>query len=161
MLLIQRIEIENFVCFEKLVIEPSIDPKKPLTVIRAENGSGKTTLLRAIRWGMYGDKSLPGSTRHFSLHPAGWRPSKQGIQTSVLILFETDGSSREHLDGNPKKSLFELRRTVKTIGREPGRIGEPDFCRIDEQGHLQHQLLDGSWEEHRAGVNAVINELLP
>ena len=60
MLIIQRIEIENFVCFDNIVVEPSCDPERPLTVIRAENGSGKTTFLRALRWGFYGEKSLPG-----------------------------------------------------------------------------------------------------
>ena len=61
MLRLRRIEIENFVCFDALVIEPSIENERPLTVIRAENGSGKTTFLRALRWGMYGDKGLPGN----------------------------------------------------------------------------------------------------
>ena len=74
MLLIRRIEINNFACFDKIAIEPSTDPKRPLTVIRAENGSGKTTLLRAIRWGMYGEKGLPGNASQFSLHPAEWCP---------------------------------------------------------------------------------------
>ena len=60
MLLIRRIEISNFVCFDNIEITPSISKEKPLTVIRAENGSGKTTLLRAIRWGMYGER---GSSR--------------------------------------------------------------------------------------------------
>ena len=161
MLLIQRIEIDNFVCFDKLAIEPSSDPKKPLTVIRAENGSGKTTLLRAIRWGMYGERSLPGNARHFSLHPAAWRPDKQGIQTMVSILFETDGSSREHLAGTPRNTVFELRRTVKTVAMVPSRAGDPDFRRIDEQAHLMQQQPDGSWNPHDAGVDAVIGELLP
>ena len=76
MLLIRRIEITNFVCFDQIEIEPSTSREKPLTVIRAENGSGKTTLLRAIRWGMYGEKGLPGNASHFSLHPAEWRPDE-------------------------------------------------------------------------------------
>ena len=94
MLLIRRIEINNFACFDKIAIEPSTDPKRPLTVIRAENGSGKTTLLRAIRWGMYGEKGLPGNASQFSLHPAEWCPDENGIRTEVSIQFETDGSSR-------------------------------------------------------------------
>ena len=59
MLRLRRIEIDNFVCFDNVVIEPSIDPERPLTVLRAENGSGKTTFLRALRWGMYGERGLP------------------------------------------------------------------------------------------------------
>ncbi|MYK82915.1 MAG: AAA family ATPase [Gammaproteobacteria bacterium] len=46
MLLIRRIEITNFACFDHIEISPSANPARPLTVIRAENGSGKTTLLR-------------------------------------------------------------------------------------------------------------------
>ena len=71
MLRLRRIEIDNFVCFDGVVVEPSIDADKPLTVIRAENGSGKTTFLRALRWGMYGEKGL--ARERFALFVAsGW-----------------------------------------------------------------------------------------
>ena len=84
MLKLRRVEIDNFVCFEKVVIEPSTDREKPLTVLRAENGSGKTTFLRALRWGMYGERGLPGSSApRFSLHPAWWQPNHEGINTTV------------------------------------------------------------------------------
>ena len=105
-------------------------------MIRAENGSGKTTLLRAIRWGMYGEKGLPGSASHFSLHPAEWRPDADGIETSVAILFETDGSSRNHPQGKPTNSIYELRRSVTTVAKEPSKRGEPDFRRINEEAQL-------------------------
>ena len=84
MLRLRRIEIDNLVCFDNVVIEPSTDPERPLTVLRAENGSGKTTFLRALRWGMYGERGLPGNSTRFSLHPAWWRPSDDGIKTKVL-----------------------------------------------------------------------------
>ena len=70
MLKIRYIEINNFACFEHIEIEPSTDPERPLTVLRAENGSGKTTFLRALRWGMYGEQGLPGDGAKFSVHPA-------------------------------------------------------------------------------------------
>ena len=128
MLRIRRVEIENFVCFEKLEIEPSIDPEKPLTVIRAESASGKTTLLRAIRWGMYGETGLPGSNpNHFSLHPADWTPDAAGIRTRVAILFETDGSSREYQQGKSTSTAFEVDRSVRTIACKPDRLDTPDF----------------------------------
>ena len=161
MLLIQSIEIKNFVCFEHIVIEPSRNSSRPLTIIRAENGSGKTTLLRAIRWGMYGEQSLPGTARNFSLHPADWIPDKTGVQTSVTILFETDGSSRQNTAGGRKSSLFQLKRVVTTVGKVVSKDGEPDFGRVNEHAYLQYQLPDGSWDQHQAGVEAVINELLP
>ena len=161
MLLIRRIEITNFVCFDRIEIEPSTNSEKPLTVIRAENGSGKTTLLRAIRWGMYGEKGLPGNASHFSLHPAEWRPDADGIETRVAILFETDGSSRNHLEGKPTNTVYELRRSVTTAAKEPGRRGEPDFRRMSEEARLLIEQPDGSWLPHEAGVDRVIEELLP
>ena len=161
MLLIRRIEITNFVCFEDIEIEPATSPEKPLTVIRAENGSGKTTLLRAIRWGMYGEKGLPGNASHFSLHPAAWRPDEEGIETSVTILFETDGSTRNHPEGNDTNTVYELRRSVTTVSKKSSKHGEPDFRRINEEPQLLIQEPDGSWEPHNAGVDAVIEELLP
>ena len=161
MLLIQRIEISNFVCFDNIEIAPSISKEKPLTVIRAENGSGKTTLLRAIRWGMYGEKGLPGNPGHFSLHPAMWRPDADGKETKVCILFETDGSTRNHIEGAPGRTEYELRRTVTTIGRTPNNREEPDFRRINEEAQLLIRQHDGSWLPHEHGVDRVIEELLP
>ena len=161
MLLIRRMEITNFVCFDRIEIEPSTSREKPLTVIRAENGSGKTTLLRAIRWGMYGEKGLPGNASHFSLHPAEWRPDADGIETRVAILFETDGSSRNHLEGKPTNTVYELRRSVTTVAKEPSRRGEPDFRRMSEEAQLLIEKPDGSWLPYEAGVDRVIEELLP
>ena len=161
MLLIRRIEIENFACFDRIDIDPSTNPEKPLTVIRAENGSGKTTLLRAIRWGMYGEKGLPGNASHFSLHPASWRPDDSGVRTRVSILFETDGSSRDHPEGSPTNTTYELRRTVTTVAAKPERPGDPDFRRIHEDAQLLFEAPNGSWAPHEAGVDSVIAELLP
>lgn len=161
MLLIRRIEITNFVCFDRIEIEPSTNREKPLTVIRAENGSGKTTLLRAIRWGMYGEKGLPGNASHFSLHSAEWRPDADGIETSVAILFETDGSSRNHLEGKPTNMVYELRRSVTTVAKESSRRGEPDFRRMNEEAQLLIEQPGGSWLPYEAGVDRVIEELLP
>jgi len=161
MLRIRRIEITNFVCFDRIEIEPSMNPDRRLTVIRAENGSGKTTLLRAIRWGMYGEEALPGNRSAFSLHPASWRPEAQGVPTTVCMLFETDGSSRHHLEGNPANTEYELRRTVTTVGKEPRSKGEPDFQRIDESVQLLRRQSDGSWIPQEHGAGRVIDELLP
>ena len=161
MLLIRRLEIENFACFDRIEVEPSTNPEKPLTVIRAENGSGKTTLLRAIRWGMYGERGLPGNASHFSLHPAAWRPDDTGVRTRVSILFETDGSSRDHPVGGPTNTTYELRRSVGTVSAKPNRPGEPDFRRIHEEAQLLVEAPDGSWGPHEAGVDSVIAELLP
>ena len=161
MLLIRRIEISNFVCFDDISIAPSTNPKRPLTVIRAENGSGKTTLLRAIRWGMYGEQGLPGNPGSFSLHPASWQPDSDGIETKVSILFETDGSDRHHLEGKPTNTEYELRRSVTTVRKEPASIGDPDFQRIHEDTQLLERDRDGSWAPNVHGVRRVIDQLLP
>lgn len=161
MLLIRLIEIENFACFDRIEIEPSTNPERPLTVIRAENGSGKTTLLRAIRWGMYGERGLPENASHFSVHPAAWRPDDTGVHTRVSILFETDGSSRDHPEGGPTNTTYELRRSVTTVAAKPNHPGEPDFRRIHEEAQLLVEASDGSWSPHEAGVDSVIAELLP
>ncbi len=162
MLLLQRIEIKNFVCFDKIEIEPSTDPEHPLTVIRAENGSGKTTLLRALRWGIYGEKGLPGAqTSRFSLHPAWWQPNEEGIKTRVSIEFLADGSSRHHTATNNGNALYRLDRTVKTIGKSTSKDNEPDFQRIEESSTLMVRGLDGIWCPHEQGADAVIEELLP
>ena len=162
MLRLRRIEIDNFVCFDNVVIEPSIDPERPLTVLRAKNGSGKTTFLRALRWGMYGERGLPGNSTRFSLHPASWRPNDDGIKTKVLIEFETDGSTR-HTEGTPSitTTVYQLVRSVSTIGKPAARDDEPDFRRINEQTQLMVKEGDGTWTPHTAGVDVVVEQLLP
>ena len=156
MLRIRRIGITNFVCFHEVEIQPSTSGENPLTVIRAENGSGKTTLLRAIRWGMYGEKGLPGNASRFSLHPAEWRPDADGVETKVQILFETDGSSRNHLEGGAETTQYELRRSVTTVARQSSNPEEPDFRRINEEAQLLRREADGSWPPFEAGVDSVI-----
>ena len=161
MLRLRRIEIDNFVCFDDVVVEPSTDADKPLTVIRAENGSGKTTFLRALRWGMYGEKGLPGDASRFSLHPAWWQPTDDGIKTTVTVEFETDGSTRNTADGNPTSTVYQLVRSVTTIGKPVAKSDEPDFRRINEQTQLMVKEGDGTWTPHTAGVDAVVEQLLP
>ena len=163
MLILQRIEIENFICFDDIVVEPSTDPERPLTVIRAENGSGKTTFLRALRWGMYGEKGLPGEVpSRFPIHPAWWHPDAKGIKTRVSIEFEADGSSRNYTSTENDTALYRLDRIVKTIGVETAKEDEQDFRRIEEQPPtLMVKELDGTWNKHEKGPDAVIEELMP
>ena len=161
MLRLRRIEINNFVCFADLIVEPSVDSDKPLTVIRAENRNGKTTFLRAVRWGMYGEKGLPGDSSRFSLHPAWWVPDAEGIESSVALEFETDGSTRLHSSGAATTSTYRLVRSVTTIARAAVRDSEPDFRRISEKTQLMVAEGDGTWSPNVAGVDAVVRELLP
>ena len=160
MLQVRRIEIENFVCFERLILEPSTDPEQPLTVVRAENGSGKTTLLRAIRWAMYSEKGLPGVSSRYSLHPVWWRPDEDGIKTRVSIEFETDGSTRHHAEGGGR-TVYQLVRSVTTISQPTSSDDEPDFHRIGESEQLMVKDGDGMWGRYPGGTSVVIEELLP
>ncbi len=160
MLLIRRIEITNFVCFDRLRLFPSTDRNKPLTVVRAENGSGKTTLLRAIRWGMYGERGLPGNPAEFSLHPASWEPDAAGVETRVSILFETDGSTRHHPESGPATTEYELHRSVTTLARSGTETGDPDYHRVNESTQLLVKEEDG-WMPYEHGVDSMIRELLP
>lgn len=161
MLTLRRVEIENFVCFEDLAMEPSTDSARPLTVVRAENGNGKTTLLRAIRWCMYGEKGLPGTSGRYSLHPPWWHPTDAAITTRVSIEFETDGSSRNHPDAGSQTLLYRLDRTVKTIGKPAAADDENDFARVDETSSLMVKDSSGRWERHERHPDVVIGELLP
>ena len=161
MIRLRRIDIQNFVCFDRIVVTPSIDREKRLTVIRAENGSGKTTFLRAVRWGMYGEAGLPGADKaRFSIHPADWVPDDTGIVTKVEIEFESDGSTRHHPEAQNHTSRYNLSRRVTTIRRSAKRDDEPDFHRKDETPQLMKKGVDGAWSQvHHPG--AVIEELLP
>lgn len=158
MIKFMRIEIRNFVCFDKIIIEPSTDPNKPLTVVRAENGSGKTTLLRAIRWGMYGEKGLPSS---YPLHPAWWTPDNRGKTTMVSIEFETDGSDRSNDTSGSENMSFQLMRAVTTIGKYKDNKNDLNFVRVKEQTQLMRRGMDGIWSPFPAGADLVVEQLLP
>ena len=157
-----ELEIENFAVFDRTVLEPSTDPERPLTVIRAENGSGKTTFLRALLWGMYGEKGLPGERKGaYSVHPAWWEPCAEGVGTRVAIEFDTDGSTRYQDGSSGATALYRLERSVRTISRPARRDDEPDFQRVDERASLMKRVADSGWKDHRAGADAVIEQLLP
>ena len=162
MLKFRRIEVRNFAVFERLVIEPSTDPNRPLTVIRAENGSGKTTFLRAVLWGMYGADGLPGVRPDlYSVHPAWWRPDERGIETEVSIEFETDGSDRHHSAAGSKMAVYLLRRKVTTVMRAGAHDNEADFERKDEILALTMRTDSGAYEPVNVDVRAAVQQLFP
>lgn len=158
---LREVEIRRFAIFGHLVVRPSMDPERPLTVIRAENGSGKTTFLRALLWGMYGEEGLPSPAARYSVHPASWNPDEEGIETEVFIEFETDGSSRYDPAPGDGRSRYRLKRSVRTIRRAAMIPDEPDFVRVEERTLLMARKRDGRWEQETAGPDAVIRHLLP
>ena len=161
MLRLREVEIRCFAIFGHLVLRPSMDFERPLTVIRAENGSGKTTFLRALLWGMYGEEGLPAPAPKYSVHPASWTPDEEGIETEVSIEFETDGSSQHDPVPGDGRSRYRLKRSVRTIHREAMSPDEPDFARVEERTLLMARRRDGRWEQETAGPDALIRHLLP
>ncbi len=161
MIRFRRIEINNFVCFRHLVITPSTDPERPLTVIRAENGSGKTTLQRAISWGMYGEQGLPPESQNFGIHLAEWEPDKEGMTTQIQIEFENDGTSRANEHSTRELKTYQLIRKVTTVKSDSPYPNQPNFRRVEEWKELMVRFDNGDWKRHEFGVDAVVNELLP
>jgi DNA sulfur modification protein DndD len=145
MLLLRRVEIVNFACFQHVDLKIAHEEDRPLTVIRAENGSGKTTFLRALRWAFFGEKGLPGDEPgRFSVHPAWWSPEQGSIETKVSVTFETDGGTRHDSETGPRRT-FRLTRSVETIARSVKRDDEPDFRRIQPAITLLQRQPDGGW----------------
>jgi DNA sulfur modification protein DndD len=105
-MLIKSVHIARFKLMCDVTIHFSIDPARPLTVIRGENGSGKTTLLYAMLWGLYGMAGLarvanvdaPRLTSTFC--PAG---SPVGVEVEIVF---------EHTDDMGMSSEYRLRRMV-------------------------------------------------
>lgn len=164
MLVLKRVEVVNFACFEHLDLDLAATHKTPLTVIRAENGSGKTTFLRALRWGFYGDRGLPGDDPgRFSVHPAWWKPDDGTVETRVSVTFQTDGGGRYDEQGGPNK-IFKLTRSVETIAREVNQDDEPDFRRIEPSLSLLQRVENGGWEPYSDAPDVIeraVDLLLP
>ena len=103
-MLIKSVHIVRFKLMRDVTIHFSVDPARPLTVIRGENGSGKTTLLYAMLWGLYGMAGLakvanvdaPRLTSTFC--PAG---SPVAVEAEIVF---------EHTDDMGMSSEYRLRR---------------------------------------------------
>lgn len=94
----------NFRLLRDLALDFSVDPEKPLTVIRAENESGKTTILTALQWALYGDPALPNRGENFRIHPIDWAASDSPqVQISVEIEYEVTTSVPSPEGGSRQK----------------------------------------------------------
>lgn len=67
-----RAQFKNFRLLRDLEVSFAVDPKRKLTVFRAENETGKTTMLTALQWALYGEPALPDKGRGYRLHPIDW-----------------------------------------------------------------------------------------
>ena len=97
----------------------------------------------------------------YSVHPAWWRPNKEGIQTTVTIELETGGSDRHDPAAGSRKDAYLLSRSVTTVGRDAARNDEPDFERRHEMPSLMKRVDSGAWEPANVGVAAAVQQLLP
>ncbi len=60
-MIIQSIELINFKSYRgSHTLNMSVEPGKPLVIIRGQNGHGKTSILEAILWCLYGDAAFGG-----------------------------------------------------------------------------------------------------
>lgn len=84
---LKRVEFRNFKLLDGVIVEFSTDPKRPLTVVRAENGSGKTSILWGLAWAFYGEAGLPFKNARLS---STSRPSSSTTTVQVIVDFEHD-----------------------------------------------------------------------
>ncbi|MCU7860977.1 MAG: AAA family ATPase, partial [Candidatus Thiodiazotropha sp. (ex Lucinoma kastoroae)] len=102
--------IRNFKLLREIDLSFSVDPHKPLTVIRAENGSGKTSTLQALRWALYGKDVLDEPLVRLS--PADW-PDNSLCTISVEIDFDHTAVSTVDGEAMTSKTSYMLKREVK------------------------------------------------
>lgn len=142
---LESAHIKNFKLLKDVDLHFSVDPSKPLTVIRAENGSGKTSILYALQWALYGGLIIPHDMRLTSrLLPDGTRTVVQ-----VRVEFTTmDPFSDEEI----KYRL--IRSCEETAG--PNRL----FSRVNDQVKLYQRTPDGE-RKIEEGREALINKILP
>ena len=94
MLYINRVELENFRCFEKVTLEVDLSASvAPWTLLTGDNASGKTTLLKAIALGLCDRSSAAGLLRESD---SGY--IRRGCDSSTIKLYLSNRSEREPTD---------------------------------------------------------------
>jgi len=111
---LRSVQVSNFKLLKDVSLDFSIDPARPLTVIRAENASGKTSMLTALIWALYGTRALEDTA--VRLAPAYW-PESQPCQVSVDLQFDHSMTTRlpGRLQSGEKR--FRLVRSVTETPR--------------------------------------------
>ena len=107
---------------------------------------------------MYGEQGLP---ENFGLHPAWWQPDNTGVETSVLLEFETDGSSRDSVEETGATRVYQIVRSVSTIAAATTRADDRSFRRIKERTFVLVQNPDGTWQKRPTAPDSIVAELLP
>jgi DNA sulfur modification protein DndD len=129
-----RARFTNFRALRDLDLEFSVDPQKPITVIRAENATGKTTILVALQWAFFGDEALPDGGRDYRLHPIDWDLSQSTrVPISVEVDFEVDNTG----SGSGIDQYRLIRSCTEEIGSDNSwhrSAAEPDLFEVGSKG---------------------------
>ncbi|MEV2241078.1 AAA family ATPase [Micromonospora sp. NPDC049891] len=105
-MMIKSVHILRFKLLRDVTIHFSVDPERPLTVIRGENGSGKTSLLYAMLWGLYG---MAGLTKVANIEAPRLTSTFCRAGSPVAVEVEIVFS---HTDDMGTTSEYRLRRLV-------------------------------------------------
>ena len=91
-----------------------------------------------------------------------WKPDADGIETKVFILFETDGSSRDHMDGASGNTEYEFASDCDHFREDAGQPGRPRLptASMKRPSSSSSSKTDLGCPMNTA-VDRVIEELLP
>ena len=145
--------IKNFKLLREVNLDFSVDPSRPVTVIRAENGSGKTSTLTALQWGFFGDAGLDASAREVRLSPSDW---PEGKQCDIRVQIDFTHTVYDEVGGEfvPNHTNYRIERTVKETPKGP-----KNFERERDRMHLFE--LNDSGSEEQKGAEVRLAEMLP
>jgi len=104
-------KIQNFRMLKDIYLEFSVDPEKPLTVIRAANETGKTTCLNALMWCLYGDNALPSKTSYVLFPNDLKKTETKRVEVSVEIDFQMEKPPVKESD-KPSIVTYRINRRV-------------------------------------------------
>jgi len=142
----------NFKLLRDVSVSFSVDPGRPLTVIRAENGSGKTSTLSALQWGLFGMEGLDDTARNVRLSATDW---PDGKPCEIEVAIDLTHTAYDEVAGEfiPKTVDF---RVIRSVTETPNGNA---FSRGADRACL-FQLTDAGAEEVR-GAAVRISEMLP
>ncbi|MFJ9410513.1 AAA family ATPase [Streptomyces sp. NPDC101393] len=137
--------MHNFKLLLDVRIDLSVDPERPLTVIRAENGSGKTSLLYAILWGLYGVSGLRAVTGIEKIRLTS-TASPAGIPVMVEVSLDFE------VEDDGVLARYRLQRTVSETPAEGDEFERGNeivrLTRLTEAGG-EPTALPERWIAHR------------
>lgn len=134
---LRSVQIQNFKLLREVEVDFSLDPQRPLTVIRAENASGKTSTLDALKWALYGVEGLDDP--NVRLAPSYW-PDGTPCPISVELDFDRTLFNQMGSEWRNVEERFRLSRTVSehldgdSFRREPDALG---LYRLTDKGWAQ------------------------